>query len=94
MLKQFLNDKQGIFWVWIIALPMIFVITISWFICAFVLSINLDFLGPMAAAADPQGASIVSGVRTSGAIFIVIVDVLILAWAAVASFKKEREMLL
>jgi hypothetical protein len=94
MLKRFLDSKQGVFWVWIIALPMIFVITISWFICAFVLSVNLDFLGPLAVAADPRGGSIVNGLRTSGAIFIVVVDVLIFAWAAVASFKKERELLM
>jgi multisubunit Na+/H+ antiporter MnhB subunit len=90
-MKNFLEDKQGIYWVWIVAIPMVIVVTLSWLIAVFVLNVSLDFLSTAAAAAHPSGAAIIEGQRVNSAIFVVIVDVLILAWAAVSSFKRERQ---
>jgi uncharacterized membrane protein YidH (DUF202 family) len=70
---------------------MVIVITLAWLICVFMQNVSLDALQAAAVAADPAGAGIIASQRINGAIFIVVVDVLILAWAAVSSFKRERQ---
>lgn len=90
-LNRFRKDERGVFTVWVIAIPMVIVITLAWLISVFIINTSLDSMEAAAAAAHPAGLSIVESLRTNGAIFIVVIDVLILVWAAVMSFKKERQ---
>ena len=88
-MKQFLNNKSGIFWVIFVGITTIMISTVTWLIVMLVTNQFMDIFELQGV----QQSTIDLGetVRTQGAIVVVIIDIGMVVWMAVSAFRKESQ---
>jgi hypothetical protein len=89
MLKRFLKDNRGIFWVILVGTATIMIATVSWLVAVLVTSSFIDTMSTQ--ATGPYTISLGETVRTQGAVVIVIIDAGMILWMFISAFIKERQ---
>lgn len=89
-LDRWVKNKRGIYYVWVVAIVLIFVTTIVWLVLVYVQNVTIDAFE--SSFEDlPQGQIVSDLLRDQGGIIVLVIDGLLLGWALISSFRKERQ---
>ena len=87
-IKDFKNNKRGVFWTMFVGVAVIFIATITWLVMIIVAT---QFVDTFSVFASPIAVSLGDTSILQGSIVIAVIDIGIVIWMIISAFKRESQ---